>query len=158
MDGAATRRWRALMTDVQVVLHNHPWNARRAAAGKPPINSLWFWGGGALPDSVAVGAALVWTEDSLVRALASAANVQATTLPAAFVEPTSDVLFDLRNADADHIRNQWLAPTLDAMRRRKIGGIDLDCADGTCLRLFAAQRWRFWRKPRSFVPIAAGDA
>ena len=51
-DGADARRWRTLLTEAQVVLHNHPWNARRAAEGKPPVNSLWFWGGGALPFQV----------------------------------------------------------------------------------------------------------
>ena len=52
-DGAEARRWRVLSSEAQVVLHNHPHNAARAAAGKPPINSLWFWGGGVLPDHVA---------------------------------------------------------------------------------------------------------
>ena len=46
------RRWRALLSEAQVVLHNHPLNAQRVAAGLAPVNSLWFWGAGALPDHV----------------------------------------------------------------------------------------------------------
>src|SRR3546814_7983843 len=44
-DDANARRWRSLLSEAQVVLHNHPWNARREQSGLPPVNSLWFWGG-----------------------------------------------------------------------------------------------------------------
>jgi hypothetical protein len=150
VDDATVRRWRVLMSDVQVVLHNHPWNARRAAAGKPPINSLWFWGGGALPDAVVSPVGLAWSDDSLMRALGVAARMDLSALPERFVDPESDVLVDLRNSAADDIQARWLAPAIDAMRRRALAGIELDCMNGTCFRLSPAQRWRFWRKPRPF--------
>lgn len=41
--------WRRLMSECQMVLHNHPVNRNRRAAGQPPVNSLWFWGAGTLP-------------------------------------------------------------------------------------------------------------
>jgi hypothetical protein len=37
---------------VQVILHQHPVNAERRARGLPPVNSLWLWGGGPLPQRV----------------------------------------------------------------------------------------------------------
>src|SRR5690606_10436229 len=43
------RRWRTLASESQVILHNHPLNADRAARGQAPVNALWFWGGGRLP-------------------------------------------------------------------------------------------------------------
>jgi hypothetical protein len=45
-DGPEGKRWRALLSETQVVLHNHPVNEKRTIAGKPPVNSLWFWGAG----------------------------------------------------------------------------------------------------------------
>jgi hypothetical protein len=32
-EGEGGRRWRALMTEAQVLLHNHSWNQQRAAQG-----------------------------------------------------------------------------------------------------------------------------
>ena len=46
--GGDAMRFRALMNEVQMLLHEHPVNAAREARGVPPVNSLWFWGGGAL--------------------------------------------------------------------------------------------------------------
>ena len=156
MDDASARRWRSLMSDVQVVLHNHPWNGRRAAMGKPPINSLWFWGGGVMPDTVTAGQATVWSDDPLVRAFASVAKATTTDLPERFTRPGNDVLIDLRGTGPEALHDRWLAPAIDAVRRRRLAGVQLDCLDGFRLELVSAHRWRFWRKPRSFVR-SAGD-
>ena len=64
-DGSQGRRWRSLLTEAQVVLHNHPWNAQRMAAGRRPVNSLWFWGGGELPDQVRSPHARAHSDDEL---------------------------------------------------------------------------------------------
>ena len=50
--GEGAERWRALLNESQIVLHNHPINAVREARGAVAVNSLWFWGAGTLPDSV----------------------------------------------------------------------------------------------------------
>ena len=55
-------------------MHNHPRNAERVAAGKVPVNSLWFWGGGVLPDSVTCRAECVISEDDELLALARRAG------------------------------------------------------------------------------------
>ena len=39
-------RWRALGNEIQMLLHGHPLNQRRAESGQPPVSSLWLWGGG----------------------------------------------------------------------------------------------------------------
>lgn len=154
MDAASARRWRSLLSDVQVALHNHPWNARRAAAGKPPINSLWFWGGGAVPDRVSSRHATVWSNDESVRALASLARATIAALPDEYVPPGGDVLIDLCGATAQVQHDRWLAPAIEAMHRHELAFVDLDCLDGVRLRIAAAHRWRFWRKPRAFVRAA----
>ncbi|MBI5721976.1 MAG: hypothetical protein HZC37_30245 [Burkholderiales bacterium] len=40
------RRWRRLQAEVQMLLHSHPLNAAREAAGLPPVNSFWLSGCG----------------------------------------------------------------------------------------------------------------
>lgn len=38
--------WRRMWLKIQVELHNAPFNQERQAQGLPPLNALWFWGGG----------------------------------------------------------------------------------------------------------------
>ncbi len=73
-EGVDGRRWRVLLSEAQVVLHNHPRNAQRIAQGKMPVNSLWFWGGGVLPDAVQTSHNAVYSSEETMCALANAAK------------------------------------------------------------------------------------
>lgn len=146
--GPEGRRWRALLSEAQVVLHNHPHNAARIAAGKPPVNSLWFWGAGLLPDHVTTPARAVASGDVVLRALGTAAGVEVADRPGGFAPPTDDAVFDLRDLrDPARLQSDWIAPAVDAVRERALERLVLDCEDGTRFALSAAHRWRFWRKP-----------
>src|SRR3546814_6194541 len=61
------RRWRAVLNEAQIVLHNHPVNAERVRSGRMPVNSLWFHGGGRLPDQVACDVQTVYSNDFSLR-------------------------------------------------------------------------------------------
>jgi hypothetical protein len=152
-EGPEGRRWRALLSEAQVILHNHPRNAARIGAGKPPVNSLWFWGGGRAPDHVACAYARVFGEEALLRALCAAAGIAAEPLPATMpaVEEEAvegDALFDLRDArDAGALARAWLEPAVAALRGGALQSLRLDFADGHGLALERGHRWRFWRRP-----------
>jgi hypothetical protein len=45
------RFWRRILNEIQVALHNCPVNIRRRQSGKQEINSVWFWGGGFIPEA-----------------------------------------------------------------------------------------------------------
>lgn len=145
--GADGRRWRALLSEAQVVLHNHPWNARRAERGRAPINSLWFWGGGVLPDRVASAHSWLHSDDESASALARAACA-AGPLPQRWADIDGDAAFDLDGErDLARLQQAWLLPALDALATGRIDALDIDLADGRALRFGRGQRWRFWRKP-----------
>ena len=149
-DAALGRRWRSLLNEAQVVLHNHPWNARRAAAGKPPINSLWFWGGGALPDRVHGGFGQAETDDVLLAALAASAGCTTGESGSRFSPENSnaDRLIDLRgHRDLPVTSRDWLLPAIAALNHHRISELRLDFPDVAGLRLQPRQRWRLWRKP-----------
>jgi hypothetical protein len=148
-DGPEGRRWRALLSEAQVVLHNHPINAQRAAAGKPPVNSLWFWGGSALPDHVTTTYAALFSDDDAFQAVAAAAKAFSAPLPHRWKAPAGDsCLFDLRRSrDLAQLQSQWIEPALRDLRARAIDTLVFDFADGTRFTLRANQRWRFWRRP-----------
>ncbi|MEO6137198.1 MAG: phosphoglycerate mutase [Luteimonas sp.] len=143
-----TGRWSTLLSEAQVVLHNHPWNARRMAVGKPPVNSLWFWGGGVLPDHVNAKINAVETSDSLLRALAMTSSTKMTALPAAWSASQCDTLVDLRAMrDLEMLMKDWLLPATNALRRRFVQQVQLDFSDGSRYRLARHHNWRFFRKP-----------
>lgn len=140
--GDDARRWRALESEVQITLHNHPHNAARLAAGKVPVNALWFWGGGVLPDAVSSRAPTLYSDDPAVLGAARLGKLHAMPLPA-FREIEDDALVDLRGQrDARALLEHWLSPAAEGTR-----AATFDFADGASFSLRPAQRWRFWRKP-----------
>ncbi|WMJ69047.1 phosphoglycerate mutase [Stenotrophomonas sp. 24(2023)] len=142
-DGDAGRRWRALLTEAQVVLHTHPWNQQRLAAGKQPINSLWFWGPGVMPVAVSTRHAQVRSRDALLRGLAQAAGV------AVDGEQTVDALVDLRQLRSlQQLGTEAIPPLLAALKRGELQTLVLDFEDGRQFTLDRRQRWKFWKKPR----------
>ncbi|MGA6148632.1 phosphoglycerate mutase [Stenotrophomonas sp. NPDC077461] len=141
-EGDAGRRWRALLTEAQVVLHQHDWNQHRVAAGKRAINSLWFWGGGEPPQSVHTAHAQVRSREALLQALAKAAGVQADG------DQQVDALVDLRQLRSlDQLGNDAIRPLLSALQRGELRRLVLDFEDGMRFELEKGQRWRFWKKP-----------
>ena len=80
-EGDDARRWRGLLNEVQIVLTQHPANTQRTRRGLPPVNSLWFWGGGMLPQSVRSEFAKVYSSDEVVVALAKRAKAEWSAEP-----------------------------------------------------------------------------
>lgn len=146
--GSEARRWRALANEAQVVLHNHPWNARRAAAGKPPVNALWFWGTSVLPERVGTRHSRLQSNDPMARALAGAAGIAHSDRGAIDIA-TQDGLHDLRDAGPTEAIDAWLAPMCTAIGNRSLQQLSLDFADGTGFVIEHRQHWRLWRKPIS---------
>jgi hypothetical protein len=133
-EGAEGRRWRALLSETQVVLHNHPRNAERVAQGLPPINSLWFWGGGVLPDHVRTPHGQIRTHDPMLQALADVSHG----------DDARNVLVDYRAlATLDDGFFGWI----EAAVRGDLGRLTLDFADGVRCVVERRQRWRVWRTP-----------
>lgn len=143
-DGPEARRWRALLNEAQIILHNHPVNAVRVANGRPAVNSLTFWGGGRLPDHVRMMARTVVTDAVDLRALAKLAGVAVTPADdgSAVAGP---LLVDLRGARDVAAVEAAIVARLDAPSASD--ALQLDFADGARFVLRRSQRWRFWRRP-----------
>lgn len=147
--GDLGRRWRRLMSEAQVILHNHPLNEARVRSGKLAVNTLWFWGGGVLPDHVRSAHPGIVSDDLLLIALAHQAGVPRFELPATFAgsEKPAGSLIDLRRVrDLSLLERDWIAPLLSAQREACFDRLTLDFADGARWHYARAHRWRLWRR------------
>ena len=82
--GTGRVRWPSLLTEAQMLLAAHPVNERRERAGKPAINTLWLWGEGATPATVARPYALVHANDPFATGLAKLAGIRHAEVPRGF--------------------------------------------------------------------------
>lgn len=154
-EGPDGRRWRALLSEAQVVLHNHPHNAKRAAAGLAPVNSLWFWGAGLPPDHVTTRHAKLFSGDDTLIAFAVAAGADSGPLPERWSAGEGECLFDLRHLrDLTAFDRDWWSPMVDELATGKLARITIEFADGHQLTMERSQRWRFWRRPLHSFMVA----
>jgi hypothetical protein len=145
--GPAGRRWRRLLNDIQVVLHQHPLNVSRRQRGLPPVNSLWLWGGGRLPARVTPDWRAAIGSQPLLAALAQQAQrpMQAPS-PASLAAALPGTLIDLHDLPVAS-----LADDFGAALRRLLGKYTV------ALRFITPEanvgylhrpwhRWRAWRR------------
>jgi hypothetical protein len=177
-EGPAGGKWRALVNEAQMLLHDHPVNARREAHGQPAINSIWPWGAGVWRTLKArVGGR--WLADApLPRGLARAASLPCGMLPQGFdamiaEQPSEGVVHvvleapmqavargdrDAWQAAITAVETDWAAPALAALRARRIGMVSVHAPGaGHCLDVETAggDLRYFWRRPRALASYVA---
>ncbi|MGA8278930.1 MAG: phosphoglycerate mutase [Rhodanobacteraceae bacterium] len=153
--GDAGRRWRALLNEAQIVLHNHSLNAERNARGEVIVNSVWFWGAGRRPDWVRTDVACAVSNDALLRALALRAGIACDLNVGKFDEikarrphAAGTRLLDLRRVSNEPLERDWLVPIDAALQARRIGHVDMLFQSGERYRVGPRHRWRLWRAIR----------
>ena len=144
--GIEGRRWRILLNEVQVLLHQHPLNAERRERGLPPVNSVWLWGGGKRPAYVRSELVGVLGDDLLLRALASraGAEVQAREVDAV-AAARAGWLIDLQDVPANELDASWWMAVQTAMSKQPVR---LTFASGERWLSKPWHRLRFWRGTR----------
>lgn len=133
--GEAGRRWRVMLNDIQILLHQHPLNAQRRAQGLAPVNSLWLWGGGSLPGPLSSALRGVISDDLLLRALATHAGMaQRTRTAESITDVAAGWLIDLQDLPVEALASAWWPRLLPVLSRQT-----------TVLHFASAERWQ--RKP-----------
>ena len=164
--GAAPRiNWRAALTEAQMVLGAHDVNARREAEGRLAINSVWFWGEGSLPATLAKRYAVIHANDAFARGLGvvSGAEVRPAAKSIAEIDLVrkddvvlaviGDLTAALRRGDgarwqvaAEALDAQWFAGLGDSIERFERVRLILPAGKDTRVAtLTAAARWRWFR-------------
>ena len=172
------KRWHALLNEIQMALYQDETNTAREARGEPVVNSVWPWGGGALPEPGQARAP--WqslsADDPLAAGVARLAGLRhrpegedaAAWLSRAPEDGRHLVVLDamraaraMRDAEAlDRIAARyeaaWFAPLLAALRSGRVGMVTVHVPEaGLAFETVRGDLRRFWRRAR---PLAAYEA
>jgi len=171
--GADAKEVRRVMTELQMVLHEHPVNVRRAHAGLPAANAVWVWGGGSViaerrnstsslifgTDPFSPGAeqiatdpfsssARIFATDPFSLGLAYLTGTQAIT-----PENPEQVLGDTNSVDSavvldlkenTNLLEVWLRPLQTALAKGRLNALSI-AIDRWTIELTRASFWRVWR-------------
>jgi hypothetical protein len=149
-DAAYLRR---LMTELQMVLHEHPVNLRRSQRGVPEVNALWLHGGGML-DGVPQPSVLPqgFGTDLYLRGVYRLNDDQPVAAPADAQELMSRLqgraVGVIETDDLDALEAKWAAPLAHALAGARLAHLDL-LLDNWRITVARSSLLRFWRRPRS---------
>lgn len=73
--GTEALAWIRHFNEIQMLLYGHAHNEAREAAGKTPVNSVWFWGEGDAPGDLTPDISWLVTDHDFSRQLAAASGV-----------------------------------------------------------------------------------
>ncbi len=165
--------WHHIFNEIQMLFHEHPVNLARLTRKELPINSVWFWGGGVMPESCRSPFLQIWGDELLSHALALASGTKHAKLP-----PKAETW--LQSAESgdhliviDHLwrkaqyneaygwreafkqlEKNWLSPLFVAIQKGNLNTLTITSTNENTTRNFTISRknlWRFWRatKPLS---------
>lgn len=166
--GESERYWNARLTEIQMLFYGAPVNAQRETRGQLPVNSVWFWGGGRLPEGAVSPADDFYSDDVLARGLARLAGTAIGSVPdnaddwrESIGDATESliVLDTLRydridgnsGAWAEHVsalEKDWFGPGLAMLDNKNLDVLRLYPCNGRVYETDSRNRWRFWRRSR----------
>lgn len=172
--GEDSRVWHTRMNEIQILLHTSLANTEREKRGVLPANSVWFWGGGALPVAGMCDWARVIADDPLTRGLARLNTVSSVNtvagVKAAFdglakgnVLIVIDALLQAgMRGDSDgwaeqlaRIEQGWVGPLKSAVERGELAELTIIADSGAEYHYRRPHRFRIWRRPRSLTAYRA---
>lgn len=161
--------WHKRLNEIQMLLHGHAVNLDLEQQGRDPVNSVWLWGGGILPDCPRRYDGAVWAHDAFTRGLALAHGGAAAILPSSAEDwlevdrtGTSHLivldqmqrvnLHDLAlewHEELERLDRRWFAPVLQALHTGSIKRLELHLAGTHVVHGYTLTRsalHRFWRR------------
>jgi hypothetical protein len=171
------RQW---LNEAQMVLHGHPVNAARDDSGRMPINSLWLWGGGRLPQQLPRPFDSLWSALPLAVGLGRAAGIPTRAVPpdaATFLASVGrsapgsrhlvlleDLLGPVQYENGDGYRsalqkleNDWFAPLRQALISGPLKQLRLESSTAygaLCWQSTPVEQWKLWRRTQPLATVA----
>ncbi len=162
--GSSAAGYRQRLSEIEMALHEHPTNLERMAAGQQPVNSLWLWGGGTLPDiSPRKDLPPLFSNDPLLIGFWRRAGASMVALPVSVAECVSitESGFATMLPPVPEVLPH-IEPSLGALRRALHDGsldeVRLQFSSGLRVTLKPRYRFRYWRSDNGvpeFMPREA---
>jgi len=144
-DGADAREHDRLTGELQLLLHDAEFNRHREEQGLPPVNSIWFWGGGAASQCDQALPPL-FGSDALFRGYWQSVGAKHTPLPEQpDILPRGFVLILAGSECAESTTDRFLRALKRQLALGWIQHLTFVFADGWVLRLGRSQLYAFWR-------------
>ena len=177
--GRAGARWRALLTEAQMLMHEHPVNRAREARGAPMVNGIWVWGGGARGALASRRRERWHADDALTRGLARAADAFSACAPEALLKEgllregirwfvLGGARERVKQGDAAgwrsalaRLESDWFAPTASLLKHGDIGMASIHAVSphGTLsVETTRSDLRHLWHRPRPLVTYLAASA
>ncbi|MEM8816279.1 MAG: hypothetical protein AAGE85_10645 [Pseudomonadota bacterium] len=159
--GESAAAYRRQLSEIEMALHEHPVNAERMQSGRFPVNSLWLWGGGTLPELHPEPLPPLFCNDPLLLGFWRLNDSRVAGWPgsidgcleAAAGSFAAQIPFAVEHVDE-------LQPALVTLRRalveRELDEVRLFFATGAELSLRRGHRWRWWRRVERSAWAEAG--
>jgi len=166
--GADGKKWHTILNELQILLHTSAVNIEREARGEPPINSLWFWGGGRLPVVKESDWARFWGDQTVGLALARLAQIPHSKRPAtagqwlAEAEAGAHLVVLDQAQQAQHqghfeawrdfvaqLESQWIEPLIHALDRGQLQELTLIMDNCRQFTIKSKHLRRWWRRRRN---------
>lgn len=170
--GPNGKQWHRIMNEVQMVLHASIVNIERQAAGRLPVSSLWFWGGGKTPEVGHSRWSKLWSHEPVSLGLAALSST-----PRRDMAESASAWLQTARSPGEHllvldglqqdwqsngvvaweqqlgvIEKDWAGPLLAALRQGDITELSVCTCEGHRYTLTRAGLKRWWRRRR---PLAA---
>jgi len=150
-DAPKFRRWQS---EIQMLLHEHPVNVEREKNGCPPVNGVWFSGGGVLPQRASPSPLIrTFANAGIAVALAAHAGTPARPLPAsiaASLDGAGDaellVVALASDVAVAEIDRSWAAPAREALARGRLEQVSILAQDAGDAILWRTRRPGLWQR------------
>ena len=147
-DAPALRR---LMTELQMLLHEHPVNVARQRRGLPEINAVWFHGAGEIRGLQRYALPQAFGDDLYLRGIYRLHDAEVTAAPteaqALLARLSARAVLVVSTDDIDVLEAAWIAPLTRALTVGAIARLDV-IVDRWRLTAARHALLKFWRSAR----------
>lgn len=143
--------WRKVFNEMQMLLHHSVTNKMRISNSKSEINSLWFFGGGVLPNAFQTDYAAVYANKNEILGLSKLGSAQVSVLQkkieATHLVQNSSVLIYLDKQDYSLI-DDYVNDALAMIKDKTLSDLTLILSVEKKFSLTRQDLMKFWKRPK----------
>ncbi len=175
--GKDSMTWHRIFNEIQMLLFEHPLNQARSARNQITVNSIWFWGGGHMPQDIHSAYSHIWSDEKLSHALADISNTTHSNLPENIENWIKTSASENQLVILDHLLSKdkynnaygwrenlkelekvWFTPLYTALKNNQIKELRISTTNENAAYDFVITRnnlWKFWAtiKPLSYYAV-----